>query len=278
MPVTEANRAMSKPQRRGKLRNPPKGRKYATIAAAIVVLVAIGSGAFLYVSHDYGVFPLSSTTASSTLSTSASLSSGATNTTAVATTSVPTAFPNTPCTSTPTNGPGTYALICTNLGLIDVQLSNSSIVNATVENFISLSKANFYNDLVWHRIVAGFVIQTGDPNTRNGGGDRSTWGQGTSGRSVPFQDDPSLPNDAGYIAMASTGAGVGGSSQFYINVANNTSLNGNYAVFGKVVNGMSVVQSLSNVPVNTDSSSPELDQPVTPSSAYIVNITIQTVP
>ena len=188
MPITEANRAMSKQQKRGKLRNPPKGRKYATIAAAIVVLVAIGSGAFLYVSHDYGVFPLRSTTASSSSissSISASLSSGATNTTAVATTSVPTAFPNTPCTSTPTNGPGTYALICTNLGLIDVQLSNSTIVNATVQNFISLAKANFYNDLVWHRIVPGFVVQTGDPNTRNGGGDRSTWGQGTSGRSSP---------------------------------------------------------------------------------------------
>ena len=78
--------------------------------------------------------------------------------------------------------------------------------------------------------------------------------------------------------MASTGAGVGGSSQFDINLANNTSLNGNYAVFGKVVNGLSVVQALAKVPINTDSSSPEYDQPVTPSSAYIVNITIQTNP
>jgi len=144
----------------------------------------------------------------------------------------------------------------------------------TVANFVSLAKSGFYNDLVWHRIVAGFVIQAGDPNTKNGGGDKSTWGQGGSSSPVPFEDDGKLHNTAGTIAMASTGAGVGGSSQFYINLVDNSaSLDGKYAVFGTVINGMSVVQALGKV--QTDSTS---QQPINPADAYIVSITIQSTP
>jgi peptidyl-prolyl cis-trans isomerase B (cyclophilin B) len=163
-----------------------------------------------------------------------------------------------------------YAKIDTSLGSFEVELFNSS-TPVTVTNFVSLAKSGFYDNLTWHRIEPNFVIQIGDPNTRNGGGNRSLWGQGTSGTSIPFEYDPSLHNYAGYLGMASTGAKVGGSSQFYINLANNTSLDGQYAVFGKVLNasGMKVVQAIGAVPVELVGSQHE---PVTP--IYVIGITI----
>ena len=113
---------------------------------------------------------------------------------------------------------------------------------------------------------------------RNGGGNRSTWGQGTSGTNIPFENS-SLTNVAGTIAMASTGAGVGGSSQFFINLVDNSkSLDGSYAVFGQVINGMSVANAIAKVATDTNSTSPEYQQPINPASAYIVSVTIQTTP
>jgi dolichyl-diphosphooligosaccharide---protein glycosyltransferase len=262
---------MSRPQRRGKLRNPPRGRQYAYVAIAVVLLVAGGSGAYLYATHA-GPFYVSGTSTSSSSS-----SANGSNTSSSATSSAGAAFNNTPCTASTTTSSktttGTYALICTNLGLIEVQLFPADAPK-TVENFVSLAQSGFYNDLVWHRIVPGFVIQSGDPNTKNGGGDRSTWGSGTSGTSVPFEDDGKLHNTLGTVAMASTGARVGGSSQFYINLADNSqSLDGSYAVFGTVINGLSVVQALGNVPTSGST-----QQPVNPSQAYIVSVTIQNTP
>jgi cyclophilin family peptidyl-prolyl cis-trans isomerase len=243
---------MSKAPKRGKLRNPPKGRTYAYTAIVAVLIVAAGTGLYFYGSRLMGG------SASSTATT----------------------FANTPCTpstSTSSGGAnGTYALICTNLGLIEVQLFPADAPK-TVANFVKLADAGFYNDVVWHRIVPNFVIQAGDPNTRNGGGNRSTWGQGTSGTNIAFENN-SLTNSVGTIAMASTGAGVGGSSQFYINLVNNTSLNGNYVVFGQVINGMSVANALAKVPTYTDSTSPDYQQPTNPASAYIVSVTIQNSP
>lgn len=145
----------------------------------------------------------------------------------------------------------------------------NSLTPRTVANFVNLSESGFYNNLVWWRIEPGFVIQTGDPTTKNGGGDRSSWGQGTSGVSVPFEYNASLHDYEGYLGMASTGVGVGGTSQFYINLANNTSLDGNYAVFGKVISNMSVVQAIGAVPVEAFGT---LHEPVTP--VYVTSITI----
>jgi dolichyl-diphosphooligosaccharide---protein glycosyltransferase len=274
---------MSKAPKRGKLRNPPKARRYAFIAIVVALLVIGGSGLVVYGGRI--LYHTSTSTSSTSISSTNTNSTSSSNSTSASSSSTASeaAFINTACTASTTTSStsganGTYALICTNLGLIEVELSSSPTLTATVDNFVSLAQSGFYNDLVWHRIVPGFVIQAGDPNTKNGGGDRSTWGQGTSGSSVPFEDDTSLQNSIGTIAMASTGAGVGGSSQFYINLANNTSLDGDYSVFGHVINGMSVVQALANVPIQTDSSSPEYDQPLTPSSAYIVSVTIQTHP
>jgi cyclophilin family peptidyl-prolyl cis-trans isomerase len=268
---------MSKPQKRGKLRNPPRGRQYAYVAIVAVLIAVAGSGVYYYVTTA----PPAST---ATSSSSSSSSSGSVST-SVSSSSTPstqtTAFINTPCTASTTTSSndttGTYALICTNLGLIELQLDPAQAPK-TVANFVSLAQSGFYNDLVWHRIVSGFVIQSGDPNTKNGQGDRSSWGTGTSGKTIPLEISPSLHNTAGTIAMASPSGG-NASSQFFINLVDNTkSLDGSYAVFGTVINGMSVVQKLAQVSVFTDSTSALYDQPITPSQAYIVSVTIQNTP
>jgi cyclophilin family peptidyl-prolyl cis-trans isomerase len=163
---------------------------------------------------------------------------------------------------------GTYVKIGTSMGTIEVQLFPTSAPK-TVANFVNLTNSGFYNNLVWHRIVKGFVIQTGDPNTRNGG-DRSLWGTGASSQSVPLEIDPSLHNYAGYLGMARGSDPNSGSSQFYINLANNTSLDGQYTVFGKVIAGMDVVQAIAGVPVNSQ------DQPISP--VFVTSITIQSSP
>src|SRR5437899_12498452 len=176
---------------------------------------------------------------------------------------------------TPVVGTSLYATLKTTNGMIVVELYNNSAPK-TVTNFVNLAKSHFYDNLVWHRIIPNFVSQTGDPNTKNGGGDRNTWGQGTSGQSVPFEYDSSLHNNVGYVAMASTGVGVGGSSQFYINVHDNSAtLDGKYAVFGKVIAGRDAVNKLASSPT-TNQYPGAPDQPASPSAAMLISVTIST--
>lgn len=162
-----------------------------------------------------------------------------------------------------------YADLYTSKGTIEIELFNS-LTPKTVANFVNLANTGYYDNLVWHRIVQGFVIQTGDSSTRNGGGNRSLWGTVSSPNSVPLEVVPSLHNDYGYIGLAHTAASTSGSSQFYINMANNTSLDGQYTVFGKVISGMNVAVAISEVPVYT--SGAYLDQPV--NLVYLTNVTI----
>lgn len=158
-----------------------------------------------------------------------------------------------------------YARIDTTFGPIEVELFPTGAPQ-TVANFVNLSKTGFYDNLVWHRIVPGFVIQTGDPLTRNGGGDRSLWGTGGSNKTVPLETNPSLHNYVCYLGMARGQDPNSGASQFYINLANNTSLDNSYTVFGRVVSGMDVVNQIAAVQVNSNS------QPVTP--VFMTSVTI----
>ncbi len=164
-----------------------------------------------------------------------------------------------------------YAKINTSQGMIEVELFQG-LTPKTVNNFVQLANSGFYNNLVWHRIVQGFVIQTGDPNTRNGLGSESTWGTGGSNTSVPLEAVASLHNDIGFLAMAHTSTSTSATSQFYINLANNTSLDGQYTVFGKVISGMSAVNAIAALPVNSNS------VPLTPSQAMMISVTIQSSP
>lgn len=163
-----------------------------------------------------------------------------------------------------------YANISTSMGTFEVKLFTAQAPK-TVANFVSLSESGFYDNLLWWRVEPGFVIQTGDPTTRCGAGQRTEWGTGPSPTSVPFENN-SLRNYEGYLGMASTGPGVGGGSQFYINLSNSTSnlsLDGKYAVFGKVVKGLGVVLSIGSVPVEAIGN---VHEPVSP--VYVYSVTI----
>ena len=166
-----------------------------------------------------------------------------------------------------------YATLTTSNGTIVVELYRAQAPK-TVNNFVSLAQSGFYSNLVWHRIVQGFVIQTGDPNTQGGGGNRNTWGQGGSAQTVPLEIDNSLHNNLGYLGMARSSDVNSGSSQFYINLANNNSLDGKYTVFGRVITGMDVANTIAKTQVYTDQNSPLYDQPINP--VYLISATIST--
>ena len=170
----------------------------------------------------------------------------------------------------PSSSSGPYAVIATSGGTIVAELFPASAPR-TVANFVSLANAGFFNGLVWHRIVRGFVIQTGDPLSKNGGGNRRLWGTGGSSQTVPLEVS-SLKNETGTLGMARAQDPNSGSSQFFINLADNAFLNGNYTVFGKVVTGMDVAMAIGSLPVD------QSDQPVATAQATVASITIRDSP
>ena len=166
-----------------------------------------------------------------------------------------------------------YAKLNTSQGVIEIELYQNATPK-TVTNFVNLANSGFYNNLVWHRIAKNFVIQTGNSNSRNGL-NNSTWSQAGTGQAIPFEYDNSLHNAVGYVGMASTGTQVGGTTQFYININNNSAtLDGKYAVFGKVIAGMDVAYAIGSLPIYN---SPD-GQPINPSDAMLTSVTISNSP
>jgi cyclophilin family peptidyl-prolyl cis-trans isomerase len=119
-----------------------------------------------------------------------------------------------------------------------------------VRNFIDLSEQGFYNGVRFHRVVPGFVIQGGDPNTKSG--DRSTWGTGGSGRNVKAEFN-SIHHGRGILSMARSGHPDSASSQFFIVVDDAGFLDNQYTVFGQVTSGMDVVDAIVAAPKNGES-------------------------
>lgn len=118
----------------------------------------------------------------------------------------------------------------------------------TVDNFVKLAQEGFYDDTRFHRIIDGFMIQAGDPNTR-GGSEEVDAPWGTGGPGYTFEDElmrGGLTNEPGTLAMANAGPGTNG-SQFFINVADNSNLDTRHTVFGRVIDGMDTVTELSQV-------------------------------
>jgi cyclophilin family peptidyl-prolyl cis-trans isomerase len=106
----------------------------------------------------------------------------------------------------------------------------------TVENFVNLARAGFYDGTTFHRVISGFMAQGGDPT-----------GTGTGGPGYQFGDEfhPSLRHDsAGILSMANAGPGTNG-SQFFITYGPTPHLDDRHSVFGKVTEGMDVLTSLS---------------------------------
>ena len=131
------------------------------------------------------------------------------------------------------------AILETSFGEIHIKLY-SDLCPKTVENFIKLSKKGYYDNLIFHRVIKNFMIQTGDPKG-NGTGGESIWG-GT------FEDEFNdlLTHDSFTVSMANFGPNTNG-SQFFITTVPCKWLDGKHTVFGKVFRGMENVQSIENV-------------------------------
>ncbi|MGJ4747073.1 peptidylprolyl isomerase [Leptospira sp. SA-E8] len=129
------------------------------------------------------------------------------------------------------------AKFTTNQGTFSVLLEDEK-APITAGNFIQLAQKGFYNGLVFHRIIANFMIQGGCP-----------LGTGTGGPGYKIQDEfhPELKNKKYTISMANAGPNTGG-SQFFINVRDNLYLDNRHAVFGHVSEGEDIVQSISETP------------------------------
>lgn len=139
------------------------------------------------------------------------------------------------------------ATIKTNKGDIVLELFGDKTPK-TAGNFTKLASEGFYDGTKFHRIIAGFMIQGGDPQTKDDALS-SLWG--TGGPGYQFEDEivPGLSNVIGTISMANSGPNTNG-SQFFINVGDNTFLDGKHAVFGKVVEGLDIVMAISQAEKN----------------------------
>ncbi len=150
------------------------------------------------------------------------------------------------------------ALFDTSKGKFQVQLATETAPK-TCANFIKLAESGFYNGLTFHRVIDGFMIQGGDPQ-----------GNGTGGPGYTIPDefsDQIRHSGPGILSMANRGPNTGG-SQFFITLEATPWLDGKHAAFGRVVEGMDVVQAIGKV--KTDAQ----DKPVEP--VIIKTITIKT--
>lgn len=137
--------------------------------------------------------------------------------------------------------------IKTNKGDIVIEFFEKQTPN-TVDNFVKLAKSEFYNGVKFHRIIRNFMIQGGDPLTKEES-KKHMWG--TGGPGYKFDDEITAENSnaAGTISMANAGRNTNG-SQFFINLVDNHFLNTKHTAFGKVVKGMEVVAAIAAVPTN----------------------------
>jgi peptidyl-prolyl cis-trans isomerase B (cyclophilin B) len=136
-----------------------------------------------------------------------------------------------------------YAIIKTNKGDMKVEFYDKDAPK-TVANFVKLAKDGYYNGLKWHRVIPDFVIQGGCPNTRDGASGMP--GTGGPGYSIDCElDGDNQYHDRGVLSMAHAGRNTGGSQFFVCHSRNNTAhLDGNHTCFGKVVEGVDVVDDI----------------------------------
>jgi len=117
-----------------------------------------------------------------------------------------------------------------------------------VENFLKLAREGYYNGTKFHRVMPGFMVQGGDPNSIQG--EPSTWGQGGPDYKIAREPN-SLKHFAGYLAAAKNGGETESSgSQFYLTLAPAHHLDGEHVVFGKVLSGMDVVRAIEKTPID----------------------------
>ena len=134
----------------------------------------------------------------------------------------------------------------TSSGEIDIRFFPDVAANH-VKNFIDLAEKGFYNGTKFHRVIPGFMIQGGDPNTLSG--DTSSWGTGGSGQRLP-QEFNSVHHARGIVSMARSQDPNSASSQFFIVVADSGFLDKQYTVFGQVTKGMDIADKIVAAPRN----------------------------
>ncbi|OWP54312.1 MAG: peptidylprolyl isomerase [Cuniculiplasma sp. C_DKE] len=143
----------------------------------------------------------------------------------------------------------------TTAGNFKIQLDEENMP-ITAGNFITLAKKGFYDGTIFHRVIAGFMIQGGDP--------RGT-GMGGPGYTIKDEFSKDNHNKKGTISMANAGPNTGG-SQFFINLVDNLYLDGKHPVFGKVIEGMQIVEAIGKTKTDRN------DRPV--SQVKIIKCTI----
>lgn len=158
----------------------------------------------------------------------------------------------------------TVVTFYTTLGDFEVELYDAQMP-ITVGNFLSLIEAEFYDGIIFHRVIKNFVAQGGDPTGTGSGG---------PGYTIPDEFVPGLSNVEKTLAMANTGQPNSGGSQFFINLKDNIFLDYDkppfssaHPVFGIVISGWDVVELIENVPVNGN------DRPITPVVMNMVRVT-----
>ena len=128
----------------------------------------------------------------------------------------------------------------TNKGVFVAQMFEEKAPQTT-KNFIELTEKGFYNGIIFHRVIDGFMIQGGDPTGT---------GRGGPGYRIKDEFGEGLAHDSeGILSMANAGPNTGG-SQFFITLAPTPWLNGHHAIFGKIVKGMDVVREIGSVATN----------------------------
>ncbi|MCU6761870.1 Putative bifunctional phosphatase/peptidyl-prolyl cis-trans isomerase [uncultured Roseburia sp.] len=139
--------------------------------------------------------------------------------------------------------------------IVTIEMENGDIIKAelypeiapnTVNNFISLIKKGFYNGVIFHRVISGFMIQGGDPEGTGMGGP----GYSIKGEFSQNGFSNQLKHTPGVLSMARTMMPDSAGSQFFIMHKNSPHLDGQYAAFGKVIEGMEFVNKIANVKTN----------------------------
>ena len=152
------------------------------------------------------------------------------------------------------------AIIKTDMGNIAIKFYKEDAPE-TVANFIKLAKNGFYDGVKFHRVIKGFMIQTGDPLSKEDS-QKNSWGTGGPGYTIPAEIK--MENKKGTIATARLSDQVNpkkdsSGSQFFINTIDNDFLDGEYTVFGEVTSGMEIVLKIENVKTVSPG---QLDQPI----------------
>jgi dolichyl-diphosphooligosaccharide--protein glycosyltransferase len=164
------------------------------------------------------------------------------------------------------------AVIDTTQGPIEIEFFPNAAPKH-VDNFMELANEGFYDGTLFHRLVPGFVIQGGDPNTKGDDSDRNIWGQGGPDHTVQAEFND-IPHTKGIVSMARAQDPDSAGSQFFIVLEENQQtrgLDGEYTVFGRVISGMDVVDKIAALETTMVGQTP---QPVNAEQARVLSIKI----